>query len=375
MSSHRREYIMLFFNRLFPFLTAFFLPVYLKSIDLQGWQIGILLAVSPLVCFLVSFPIGIINDKILSKSLVLISMLLVVVYYFGLGLVKSFWALLILFVIAGVSSNLFSISLQSLVMKRVGKDGKGKVFGFYALTDALGMSLGYFTGGYLLDLLSFKTVFMITGICFLAMTFYSLLLPKTETSVTTFKEYFSDLKNKQALLLALLFFLLAYHWGPEKTSVALFLKENVGLSLFQSGILMGIALFCFGVSGYFFGKKYDKKFSLKKIVMIGLLLSAIGSMGWYFTTNLFWVFILRVIHEVGDGAFEVFILLGIVDVFKKERIGGNSAFLSLVSVLGMIIGTVVSGSLGDVFGNAFPLFVSGLICLIGLLLVPKLKFS
>lgn len=264
MSRHKQEYIMLFFNRLFPFLTAFFLPVYLKSINLPGWQIGILLSVAPLVCFLVSFPIGIINDKILSKSLVFISMLSVAVYYFGLGLVNSFWALLVLFVIVGISSNLFSVSLQSLVMKRVSHDGKGKVFGFYALTDALGMALGYFTGGYLLDLLSFKTVFIITGICFLAMTFYSLLLPKTETAITTFKEYFSDLKNKQALLLAALFFLLSYHWGPEKTSVALFLKEDVGLSLFQSGILMGLALLCFGMSGYFSEKNTTKNSALKK---------------------------------------------------------------------------------------------------------------
>ncbi|MDO9066028.1 MAG: hypothetical protein Q7U96_02970, partial [Chloroflexota bacterium] len=65
----------------------------------------------------------------------------------------------------------------------------------------------------------------------------------------------------------------------------------------------------------------------------------------------------------------------ITDIFHKSRVGGNSAFISTIGVLGYVTGTVLSGGLGQVFGNAFPILVSGLLSLAGLLAVPKLDFS
>lgn len=375
MRDHRHEYVTVFFNRLLPFFTIFFLPIYFKNIGLSGWQIGILLATTPLVSFLVSFPIGMLNDNVASKTLVFLSMIIVSFYYFGLALLTKFWFLVLIFILSGISANLFGVSLNSIVLKTIGRIGKGKILGTYVFFDSLGIGLGLLIGGFLLYIFHFKTVFWITGLSFLALSSYSLLLPKTKTALTKVRDYARDLKNKKVLWLALLYFLLTYHWGPEKTSVMLFLRENVGLNLIQSGGLMGISLFFLCFSAYYFGKKYDKNFHLKKIVIFGLVSSAIGSIGWYFTTNTILILILRMIHEAGDGAFTVFVFLEITDIFKKKRIGGNSALITTVGVLGMVTGTVISGGLGDMFGNAFPILIAGLITLSCLLIVPKLDFS
>ncbi|MDP2908471.1 MAG: MFS transporter [Nanoarchaeota archaeon] len=375
MSDYKHEYAILFLNTVFGALTGFFLPVYLKSINITGWQVGVLLAVSPLVTFLASFPIGMINDKINSKILVMISMVLTASYYFGLAFVKGFWVLALFSVVYGVSVNLFQISLNSLVMKRVSHAGKGRVLGTYVLFNGLGCSIGLFSGGSLLKALDFQIVFIITGISFLALSLYSLLLPLTETVAVKAREYVNDIKSRKVLWLAVIYFLLAFHWGPEKTSVSLFLKEDVGLNVAQIGASMGVALIFLGLGGYLFGKLYDKGLNLKKIVAFGLLMSAAGNIGWYFTINPLMVILFRIVHEIGDGAFAVFVFLAITDIFHKSRVGGNSAFISTIGVLGYVTGTVLSGGLGQVFGNAFPILVSGLLSLAGLLAVPKLDFS
>lgn len=375
MADHKHEYTVMFLNCVLPCLTSFFIPIYFKSIGLNGWQIGILLAIGSLVMFLASFPIGMINDNVMSKIMVFISMLLMALYYFGLAIVEKFWILVILYVVWGVSGNLFHLSLDSLIMKRVSHNGKGKALGLYVLSNGVGTGLGFFIGGIIINFFNFKTAFLITGVSALLLSAYSLALPKTMFSTTKLKEYVKDVKNKNVFWIALLYFLLAYHWGPEKTSVSLFLKEDVGLSMMQTGALLGIALLFLGITGYVLGRKYDRNLGLKKIVAFGIFMSALGNIGWYFTTKPLLVLLFRIIHETGDGAFAIFIFLAITNIFKKERVGGNTAVISLVSVLGSVTGTVLSGGLGDTFGNSFPILISGILTMAGLAVIPKLELS
>jgi len=353
-----------------------FLPVYFKSINLTGWEIGILMAISPLVSFLVSFPIGMMNDNFDSRRLVMISMLLLSFNFFTLIFIKDFWFLLILFIIVGVSANLWELSLRTIVLKTISKLKKGTELGLYIFIGIMGTFLGLLIGGYLLENLNFGVVFMVSGFGFLLLALYSKVLKKTKTSVTSVKQYIGDLKNKNVIWLAILYFVLTLHWGPEKTSLVLFLTEDVGLTLFNSGILLAFAVLFLAFTAYLFGKRYEQnKLNLKTMLVFGLLLSSIGSIGWYFTLDPLPLFLLRVVHEIGDGAFMIFILLEITDIFKKKRIGGNSSFITLVGVLGGVTGTVIAGGLGDIYGNAFPIFISGLLSLAALLIVPKLDFS
>ncbi|MBM3199730.1 MFS transporter [Candidatus Woesearchaeota archaeon] len=375
MSDHKHEYVVMFLNCVLPCLTSFFMPVYFKSIGLNGWQMGVLMAIGSLVMFLASFPIGMINDNVMSKIMVFISMLLMASYYFGLAVAKNFWILAALYVIWGVSGNLFRLSLDSLIMKRVGHDGKGRSLGLYVFSNGIGSAIGFFIGGLILNVFTFKTAFLITGVSALVLSVYSLFLPRTMVSTTKLKDYIKDVKDKTVLWMALLYFLLAYHWGPEKTSVSLFLKEDAGLSMMQSGLVLCIALVFLGTTGYVLGKRYDKKLSLKRIVAFGLFMSGLGNVGWYFTTQPLLVLLFRVTHEIGDGAFAIFIYLAITEVFKKERLGGNTALMGIVSVLGSVTGTVLSGGLGGLYGNAFPIFLSGILTLAALMIVPKLQLS
>ncbi len=372
---HKHEYVTVFFNHFLPFLTLVFLPLYFKTIGLNGWQTGILFAIPPLVSFLVSFPIGMMNDKVVSRNLILLSMLILAVFYFGLTLTSNFVILIFLFILSGISNNLWELSLQSVIFKTIRKIGQGSVLGFFRFSSSVGISLGYILGGYLLGLFSFKLAFIVTSVLFFLFAFYSFLLPKTKTALTNIKDYAYDLKNKKVFWLALLFFIITFHWGPERTSMMLFLKEDVGLTLVQSGWFLGISIIALGLAAFFFGKHYDLSLRLKPMIVFGLLCSGIGNIGWYFTLNPVWVFILRVIHEAGDGAMAVFILLEITNLFEKKRVGGDSAFVTVVSVLGTVMGSVIAGGLGDLFGNAFPIMLSGIIMILGLSLIPKLDFS
>ena len=85
--------------------------------------------------------------------------------------------------------------------------------------------------------------------------------------------------------------------------------------------------------------------------------------------NVYFSFAMRILHEVGDGIFFVYLYGAIHKHFPKERLGGNTGFVIGITILGSIVGSMIFGPMGENYGYNWPLFVSGIINLATLILI------
>lgn len=370
---HRLEYLMVFLRQTLPFLVIIYLPIYLKSIGLAGYQIGILMSLVAVSSFLFTFPIGVFNDRLTSRSLIILSMWLVAIYYLGLSAFTSFWLLIIVFIISGVSSSLFEISIKSLFYKTVSKFGKGKSLGTFTFFDGMGIAAGYILGGFLLGAFDFRTVFILSAFACLILSLTAFRLPKVKTFHIVLHDYFKDMQKSQVLLFGLLIFIISLHWGPERVNMGLFVKENIGLGMSQMGLFLGTSVMFLALGVYYYGRRYDSGYPLKKILLIGLLFNGIGSIGWYFTTDAYLAFFIRSIQEFGDGAMAAFMAIHTTNLFTKKRMGGDSSIIVLITVIGSTAGAILAGVLADLYSNLLPIILSGVISILAIGLIPLLR--
>lgn len=125
----------------------FLLPLYLKgSLHFTGGQIGVLYAVLSLNAILVSFPVGVIGDRYPARILTRVGLAATAASLWGLALVGSFWPFLAVFLAFGLSSQLFRLSLDTLLFKEDHGDAPRRL-GHYNAMRMGGMMVGALLGG------------------------------------------------------------------------------------------------------------------------------------------------------------------------------------------------------------------------------------
>ncbi|MDP2045480.1 MAG: MFS transporter, partial [Deltaproteobacteria bacterium] len=125
----------------------FLLPLYLKgSLHFTGGQIGVLYAVLSLNAILVSFPVGVIGDRYPARILTRVGLAATAASLWGLAVVGSFWPFLAVFWGFGLSSQLFRLSLDTLLFKEEHGDTPRRL-GHYNAMRMGGMMVGALLGG------------------------------------------------------------------------------------------------------------------------------------------------------------------------------------------------------------------------------------
>jgi MFS family permease len=169
--------------------------------------------------------------------------------------------------------------------------------------------------------------------------------------------------------------LFATHWGAEYTSYALFLREDLGLSKIAMGWYMSGEFGAILLTTLLVGKRLRGNGWMIPAAVAGLVFSGIGHIGMTLEPVPL-SFGFRCLHGVGDGLIFLLFYVGIARLFKIERLGGNAGLLNLATLVGMVIGSLVFGPVGEAFGYAIPFWISGglmLVLIAPLLLGPGRK--
>lgn len=344
---------------------AFFLPIYFADIGFSGWQIGILLSVFAVTSLFSSFLAGLLSDRYPIKFISIGSFVLLIIYLFGLSTTVNFWIIFALFFIGGLGNNVVDIALKSFVLKVIKKKKSGKKLAFFNSITTIASGVGALLGGLFIANYQFKSIFVYLALLFLVAILFAFFIKKLTTFKYSIKMYRGDLWNKKILFFLVLIFIFTTHWGAEGTSYALLLKENFGLSQTMTGVYVGASWIIFGFLIYFVGRRIKDADSLKKILYMGLVLSGLGHILFIYP-NFIFSFIIRIFHELGDAAFEMFILVGIHRHFPTERIGGTSGVVLTVTIAGKFFGSLIYGPIGDSLGYHYPFIISGVLTLMAI---------
>jgi len=351
----------------------FFVSIYLKNLNFSGLGIGTLFAILNITAIVAAFPMGLSNDYLTPRRMIAISLVVFGLAIYGMAILKSFWLFAVIFLIYGLSSNLFRLSLDVLMLKIFTGYGKGKQLGIYQGVRNVGLAIGTILGAFLIADYGFeKSLFFIASITLFALAFVP-MLPNYPATRAKLAEYRKDSFRPQALFLFLWVAIFGLHWGAESTSFGLFLREKMRLSYQTMGIYMTIEILTLALAIFYLGPKYDRGVDVYMWLYAGLLFSGLGLI--FMTIPNFWVSIsFRALHGVGDGILAIIMYLKISELFNPDRMGGNSGLYVLALTVGNAVGAIIFGDIGQVWGYQWPFLLSGIIVILlifPILVAPK----
>lgn len=346
---------------LFTSLMIFYLPVYFSErLGFTGAQIGLIFAAQAITGVLASFPAGLGNDRITSRTLAFTGLLMMTVFFLLMGLVKSFVAFWLVYFGWALFNSLFRTSLDVQVLKTDTGDRTGQRIGLYQTGRFGGMAVGIILAGYLATKLDFKYAFFFMAGVTLVLSVFTRFLAPTKIGKVRLADYKADITNPRMMILAVWLYLFSTHWGAEHTCYSLFLRKSFDLSFVSLGWFMSAEFFAITASVLLVGRWMTTGERARRITIVGLLCSGIGHIGMIFPPVLSSV-AFRAMHGVGDGLIFLVFYVGIAKLFNVERMGGNTGLVYLITMLGMITGALISGPVGEAYGYQHPLWVSGVI--------------
>jgi MFS family permease len=355
-------------------LTTFFLPLFLKDhLGFSGAEIGMLYGALSITGIVFTFPIGFFNDRLTPRALILCALVLTAVSFWGQGTVTRFLPFFGVFLLFGFATNIFRISLDALLFKSGREVKQGFRYGLFNCMRMVGFTLGALCAGFFLSSLDFPLT--LKGLAFLALILVVVypFLPSIPGGRWELFNYRHDFVKRRVIVFSLWLFFFSLHWGAEATSFGLFLRHNLNLSLIGIGCYMAGEFFTVAVSALFFGWFYDRNGGVhaQPLLYGGLIASGIGNILMVYP-DLIFSFSWRVIHGIGDGIIALVMYLGIRRLFHLERIGGNASLISMSTMIGIFVGSLIFGPLGEKAGYGYPLAISGIITI---LILPLLVWS
>jgi MFS family permease len=345
-------------------LVFFYLPVYLRTINISNVEIGILIGVFSLVTPVLALFFGLLSDWRSSRSLVQIGAGLVILSLCGLYFVTSFPALLLIFIVAGAGTTLFFISLDSLYFKHLQGGREGIKLAILAFSGHLGFSLGPLTGGLVINFFGQRAVFLVGAAAVLLLLMVTTKIDDIPPIKFALVQYKEDLKKKEVLFLILIILAVGFHFGTERTSLALFMATAINLTALEIATVFGITGLWLGVFSLICGHAFDTKKKVFVFLPLGLAITGIFQALTPLATSYLEVIIVRILHVSGDAFLILSSALIISIIFPRERMGGSFGLIMTIRAGGTFLGALISGYLNARYGYHAPLIVSGTLLII-----------
>jgi len=325
-----------------------YITIYWVDLGFSHLQVGILIAIFPLISLALMIPFGVFVDRISPKKLIIASQFIFALSIAGLIMTREFYPTMLLLAVGGAGNALFNNALPSLFYKTLGTSIRGLKLGFFTAGILMGYGLGSLLGGYIYTAYDMNAIFIFSLAGTVPMVMLGLLLEDVPGTRVKLSDYRADLSNKSVLVFVILVFAFSLHMGAEQSSFSLFLnkdikldKESVGWLFFIHANVMAVLSV---VSGYYGDRVNARGKGLAALYYSGIAVSGLTNIVLMFTTNFGNVLATRLTHAVGDSLTLVTRSLIISNLFVTTRMGGNFATIQTTITLGTLCGSIISGA-------------------------------
>lgn len=363
-------------------LIAFFtwypiLPIYLRELGANDFQVGFsytLLALSPA---LMQFLGGILSDIFGRKRLIIIPTFALPLCYF-LAANSSHWTTLILFLIIANSLSAFQLpSFYSLIAESVPKTKRGMAYSTFELFAILGMTIGPAIGMILIPRIEIKYLFYLSSLAtFLCALVRMLWLKETHHYRTKINKFdsFKKLFNKKMLLiiLALSSLFLLFNLTTNGPFISLYANEVMGLDKSKINLLFALG----GLAAVFYslwGGKIIDKWGSKKVLLHSTLGLGVFLILWSLSSPLWPAIslfaILYIFFQSCYIAYDSFL----ADISHQQSRGLVIGFIGTCTGLIGSLGPSLGGYLKTQWGAQSPFWAGLIFALITLLLLTQVK--
>jgi PPP family 3-phenylpropionic acid transporter len=343
-----------------------FFPLYLDNLNFSKTNIGLILAIPPIITLFAQPFWGYIGDRAKYKN----NILLIIaigggICYFLLGLNVSIIYIFIMFALFAFFQSPY-ISISDTITLEILKKSKF-TYGPVRIGGTIGFAITVLTLGLILKE-NIKGIFLITLIIFFLAILTIRKMPKIEGHQNKENPVSVRLllKNKnlmQILILNMVIFITIMFF---EAFFALDFKEMGASTSLYGRAMFTVAMF--EIPFLIFAKKIIIKFSIKKILLIATLLTAIRWLLHFLITDINIVIWFGVLSGLALPAFFFTTVIYISEVVPKElRSSGQTLYGLLAWGAGKAIACIFGGFILDAFSFKTVYFSFFIICSIAFL--------
>lgn len=363
-------------------LMAFFswypvLPIYLKELGANDFQVGFSYTLLALSSTLMQFLGGILSDQFGRKLLIIIPSFVFPLLYFLAGN-SSHWITLILFLtIANSLSALQLPSFYSMIAESVPKTKRGIAYSEFELFVVLGITIGPAIGMILIPRIEIKYLFYFTSfVTFLCAIARVLWLKETHHHRTKINKFdsFKNLFNKKMLriILALSSLFLLFNLTTHGPFISLYAKEVMNLDKSKINLLFALGGFA-AVIYSLWGGKIIEKWGSKKVLSYSASGLGVFIILWSLSSPLWLIIALFTVLSVFFQSCYIAYGSFLADITHRQSRGLVIGFIGTCTGLIGSIGPSLGGYLKFQFGPLSPFWAGLIFALITSLLIIKIK--
>jgi len=336
----------------------FFTPLYFMSLGWTGWRIGLAVSVFAFAPLLVSFPTGLINDRVSIKGVIRGAIVAQAAVVAALAWTRSFPVAVLIFLLLGATNNALDVSVNSLYFKDETRIDQNRKYGLYAFWMALGMSIGVMAGGSLSQFSGFRALYIVNALILLFGLFVLRGLDHEKFEAVPLRAYGPGLAQKRTLLFSVFIVVLALHWGLETTVYSPFLRTYFGLDDVRLALYITIPFLFLALTALLFSRlRFDERLN-RKLVPAAMLMSGAGLI-LMVRENVYLSLAFRILHEIGDGLLAALVVIFISRLFERRTIGGSAGLLLALQIAGQACGAIVFPLLGARAGLPAAFYAAG----------------
>ena len=309
--------------------------------------------------FILSVPIGILQDRIGKRNMVNIGMIATAAGLFLPLFVYSFPTLLTGFVFLGIGNTIIQVSANPLLIDVVPSNRRASFLSFAQFIKAVGsMVAPYLATFFAIRFGNWKLVLLVFGLFSLLSTAWLFTTKLNETISAVEKATISSsmklLKIPFVLLMVLaIFFLVGIDVGINSTS-GQFLMEKLGMD--AEPAKQGRSLYFFGkMLGTFVGALLLTRLSSRKFLLFSALATLLTIVVFIFSPSV--AFALSLMFLMGLASSNIFPLIFSITASRFETRANEISGLMIMAVSGGAFIPPVAGKVADLAGITAGMYV------------------
>ncbi len=363
-------------------LIAFFswypvLPIYLRELGANDFQVGFSYTLLAFSYTLMQFLGGILSDHFGRKLLIIIPSFIFPLLYFLAGN-SSHWITLILFLIIANSLSALQLpSFYSMIAESVPKTKRGIAYSEFELFVILGITIGPAIGMILIPRIEIKYLFYLSSLAtFLCALGRTIWLKETHynrsriNQIDSYKKLFN--KNMLLIILALSSLFLLFNLTVNGPFISLNAHEIMNLNKSKINLLFALGGFSAVIYSLWGGKIIDKLGS-KKVLLYSTLGLGIFILLWSLSTSLWLIILLFAISYIFYQSCSIVYASFLAEITHQQSRGLVIGFIGTCTGLIGSLGPSLGGYLKTQLGAQSPFWAGLIFALITSLLLIKIK--
>jgi DHA1 family multidrug resistance protein-like MFS transporter len=330
------------------------LPEYAETFKVNYTLVGLVVAAFGIARMFLDLPAGFLAQRFNKKNLMLLGLILVSSSSIMAGFAQNYWMLLVARIIEGLGSAIYVTTATIFIALVTTPERRGFLMSIYSGFLLLGSIFGPSFGGFIADTYGITGPFFAYAIVSAIGIIPTLILPhvnnsNNETNIkiqNLYHQAWNYARDPRFIpVLPSIFALFFIRTGVRSTLVPLFSLNDLGLNVFDIGILLtfaGIATACTMVPIGFISDKIGRRTPL----LLSLIISAPVTLWIAFTNDFMQISLVMFVYGAIIGLSGP-IAAYVTDIAPKEKLEIYMGVYRTVGDIGFVLGPLLMGLLVD----------------------------